>query len=315
MLIVAVASGFGPVAGAAPDETGATPVWMLAQAGFNVAAWAGFLIPLALICLAALWWGRAFVLGTRRDVSLLPWWAWLAAAAAVFIGVRVGALFGASIAYAAGFEGTDPPYPLPLQGAIMVGAYVVAIGTGLALIAAVGSRARPDRLRAAGLAMRVRDFFLGLAWFVLVIPLVHLVSIVSSAVATRVSDSEPPRIAHDTLRQIVERHEDPWAWVLAAGAVIGAPITEELTYRVFIQSGLLALVRRTWLGVLITSAVFAAVHYSVATWHAMPALFILGLAMGLAYERTRAPLVPITMHALFNASMIALAVGSERNQP
>jgi membrane protease YdiL (CAAX protease family) len=55
------------------------------------------------------------------------------------------------------------------------------------------------------------------------------------------------------------------------------------------------------------------VHYDVASWHAMPSLFTLALAMGLAYERTRAPLVPITMHALFNASMIALAVASERN--
>jgi membrane protease YdiL (CAAX protease family) len=42
--------------------------------------------------------------------------------------------------------------------------------------------------------------------------------------------------------------------------------------------------------------------------HALPSLFVLSMAMGIAFERTRAIGVPITMHVAFNLGNIIVAV-------
>jgi membrane protease YdiL (CAAX protease family) len=54
----------------------------------------------------------------------------------------------------------------------------------------------------------------------------------------------------------------------------------------------------TWLAVIITSVMFAAVH---PLWMA-PLIFILSISLGFAYERTGNLWVPIVVHALFNTS-------------
>jgi membrane protease YdiL (CAAX protease family) len=53
-----------------------------------------------------------------------------------------------------------------------------------------------------------------------------------------------------------------------------------------------------WLGILITSALFAAVH---AGWMAPP-IFLLSVCVGYAYERTASLWTPIIMHAGFNVT-------------
>lgn len=269
---------------------------------------------LAAISLLALWWADAirpgsFARGTRRDVSLLPWWGWLAAAAAMFVGQRLGATLGFSVAHAAGMVGApSDTLPLAVQVIAGTGAYLVAIGTGAALLRVLAQRAEGGQARAAGLAFRASDPFIGLAWFLLAIPVVLTVMHAGTLAARWWSGEPPATIAHDTLRDIVQRRSDPWAWALVGFAVIGAPIAEELTYRVFLQSGMLALIRRTWPAIILTSALFAAVHFDVASWHALPGLFTFGLAMAIAYERSRSPGVPMVMHALFNAGMVAMAL-------
>jgi membrane protease YdiL (CAAX protease family) len=55
---------------------------------------------------------------------------------------------------------------------------------------------------------------------------------------------------------------------------------------------------RRWLAVLITSLLFAIVH---PIWMA-PAIFVLAICLGYAYERTGNLWVPILIHAAFNTS-------------
>ena len=43
-------------------------------------------------------------------------------------------------------------------------------------------------------------------------------------------------------------------------------------------------------------------------WHALPPLFTLSIGIGIAFERTRGLATPITMHVLFNAANIAVAI-------
>jgi len=93
------------------------------------------------------------------------------------------------------------------------------------------------------------------------------------------------------------------AAVLAiVSTVVLAPLSEELFYRGLIQSMLRRYTRRPWAAILITSGIFAAVHWPLV--QDMPALFVLSVALGYNYARTGRLVAPIVIHALFNAAMI-----------
>lgn len=84
--------------------------------------------------------------------------------------------------------------------------------------------------------------------------------------------------------------------------VVLAPVCEELFYRGLIQSMLRRYVRRPWTAILVASGIFAAVHWPQV--QDMPALFVLGVALGYNYARTGRLVAPMVIHALFNAAMI-----------
>jgi hypothetical protein len=65
------------------------------------------------------------------------------------------------------------------------------------------------------------------------------------------------------------------------------------------------------------AAIFAAVHLSVTkyAWSWLPALFLLGVALGYAYERTGKLWADITIHSLFNAFAVVMIVGFHAGAP
>ena len=85
-------------------------------------------------------------------------------------------------------------------------------------------------------------------------------------------------------------------------AVAVAPVFEEFFFRGFAYP---ALKQRwgTWRALTMVSVVFAAIHFHVPS---MGPLFALAVGLGLAYESTGSLLAPITMHALFNATNVAM---------
>ena len=83
-------------------------------------------------------------------------------------------------------------------------------------------------------------------------------------------------------------------------ALVVAPVFEEFFFRGFAYPALkehLGSVR----ALVIVSAAFAASHLHGPSF--VP-LFVLALGLGLAYELTGTLLTPITMHAVFNSTMI-----------
>ena len=58
---------------------------------------------------------------------------------------------------------------------------------------------------------------------------------------------------------------------------------------------------------IVTSIIFALMHWGAVAWHALPPLFVLSLAFGWIYERTGRLSASIVMHILFNAVNVALA--------
>jgi len=95
---------------------------------------------------------------------------------------------------------------------------------------------------------------------------------------------------------------DPW---LLVAAIVGfAPIAEELFFRGIVFNAWLREAGRVpaYIG---SAALFALIHLSLAS---LLPIFLLGLALAWAYERTGTLLVPIVMHATVNAISVAAAL-------
>ena len=112
----------------------------------------------------------------------------------------------------------------------------------------------------------------------------------------------------ETQQGIVDIFEETSSAIAIAGlalvAVVLVPIAEELVFRAGLFRVLAAKYGR-WPGILISSAVFAAIHMS---WLGFAPLFGLGIVFCLAYERSRNIAVPMIAHGLFNLNSILLIV-------
>lgn len=93
-------------------------------------------------------------------------------------------------------------------------------------------------------------------------------------------------------------------WLVVVAVVIVAPIAEEVFFRgVAFNAWLRERGRRfAYIG---SAALFAAIHVSLVS---LLPIFLLGLALGWVYRRTRSLVAPIAMHATFNAISIAIAL-------
>ncbi len=93
------------------------------------------------------------------------------------------------------------------------------------------------------------------------------------------------------------------------GALILAPISEELFFRGIIQTGIQKLLFarpgsywHRWLAVVITAMIFGAMH--ITTPHQVPALIALAVILGYVYERTGSLVGPVFLHMLFNGKTL-----------
>lgn len=193
-------------------------------------------------------------------------------------------------------------------------AYALGGVAGLGMLFVLHKSAPESGMRVSGL-----DLPLGFGCFLLAFPIVQLSAIGAFEIYQGVTEGDQPDpIAHDVLRSIRDQFaggtQDMWTWLTILAAVAGAPLVEELIYRVFLQSALLKLFKSPWVSIILSALVFAGMHRVAGDpsarvpWHALIPLFTLGVTMGVAYERTRRVGVPIAMHMCFNALMIALVV-------
>lgn len=138
-------------------------------------------------------------------------------------------------------------------------------------------------------------------------PLVLAAIIVTTRIgqAIKGQDYEIPR--HQEL-EVVAGFSSVWVrGLVAVMAVVIAPLLEEMLFRGLLQTLLRTYVGRPWPAIVVTSLLFAVVHADVPHW---PALFVLSLGLGYAYEKSGSLFQPIFMHAFFNGVVIAAALGS-----
>ena len=265
------------------------------------------LLGLTLLTVALLWAVNVIQPGALkkaglRDVSPYPWLMWLFAALIVFVTLASAQQFVAQQTWLTGGD----PATLRGLGATAIGVYV------LTLVVAVGMLTLFARSASgAGLKAYSSDLPLGIGCLLLALPAIFLSSELMVLMHERITGDEITAVAHPMLRKITEHPDSPWVWALGAAAVVGAPIVEEIIYRAFLQSAVLRWTGMPWWSILVTAAVFTGVHAvgeEPVEYYALAPIFVLGIAMGLAYEKTRHIGVPIVMHMGFNALNIGIAL-------
>ena len=98
----------------------------------------------------------------------------------------------------------------------------------------------------------------------------------------------------------------PAVWLAVIAAVVVAPVTEEILFRGFLQGALVGLFRSRWAGIVLGALVFALLHLKYR--ETMPALFLLGLALGYAYEKSQSLYRPIAIHLAFNTMSVIVSL-------
>ena len=110
---------------------------------------------------------------------------------------------------------------------------------------------------------------------------------------------------HEELQQITAHPQLSLRAMIIIVAVVVAPVLEEMIFRGLFQTMIRSFLARPWLSILISSGIFAMIHQDPAHW---PALFVLALCLGYAYEKSGSLLRPIFIHSFFNAITIAFVL-------
>lgn len=225
--------------------------------------------------------------------------AWVAGAFALYLAVH---LFGGGIAAMLGAGGDDP---LSSAAAQVVGVYGTAVIACAAVIVWLGAKVPGPRFGA-----RAADAVFGLVVFAAAAPALLLAADVAVVVRTLIVGTPPDAIAHSTLELIVGAPGDWRVWILIAGAVVGAPVFEEMVFRGLLQTGIMRAVRSRWAAIVVTATIFAFSHRmgtAPVPWHALGPIFMVGIVCGYAAEK-RGVLAAMVTHASFNASQVGFAL-------
>lgn len=111
--------------------------------------------------------------------------------------------------------------------------------------------------------------------------------------------------ARQEIVDLLIRARSPLALGLIVGmAVVVGPMAEELVFRAGIFRYLRTRTPR-WVAFAASAGLFALLH---ANWASFLPLFILGLILAFAYERTGRLMVPILAHAFFNLNSLLLVL-------
>ena len=166
------------------------------------------------------------------------------------------------------------------------------------------------RLKGFGLNIRTihKDFAAAVVNLLAVWPLMIAAIAVTMFLGELIRGQEYQMQQHQQLELITEHARLPLHVLIAIGAVVTGPVLEELMFRGFVQTTIRSFFKvgnGAWIAIAVSSALFAMMHEHPGHW---PALFILGVCMGYAYEKSGSLLRPIFIHSLFNATRIIAAL-------
>jgi membrane protease YdiL (CAAX protease family) len=163
-----------------------------------------------------------------------------------------------------------------------------------------------DGLRGFGLRVRgiFPDIAAATAIFVVVWPMVLVAIYAVLYIGKMVVGPEFQIERNEGLSVILENNQLSLRILMIFFAVVVTPIFEELVFRGLLQSYLRNLNYGPWQSIFISSIIFSVLH----PWMHIPALLVLSIAMGYAYEKSGSLLRPIFVHFLFNGITIAFTL-------
>lgn len=189
------------------------------------------------------------------------------------------------------------------------------LGMATAGIAGAISWRRFPRVEDAGPSVGFRSSMaLAVLAAVLVIPLVQASSNAGQFLQTLLSGTQPSHLGHETLRLMASATGGTAWWLMAAAAVLGAPVVEEVIYRGFLQQSARKVgVGPVWASIMI-GGFFALMHLPALPMDSriagLSGLFVFGVGLGLLRERTGRLDACILVHMIFNAFNLALATAA-----
>lgn len=152
-----------------------------------------------------------------------------------------------------------------------------------------------------------KDVFAALIYLLAIWPIVMAAIRITIFFVELISGQEYQMQQHQQLELIREYSQLPIRISIVATALVIVPFFEEMLFRGFFQT----MIRRffeirngLWLAIAISSGLFAIIHANTGHWLA---LFVLGICMGYAYEKSGSLFRPIFIHSLFNATTIIAA--------
>lgn len=123
------------------------------------------------------------------------------------------------------------------------------------------------------------------------------------ALMTRLLPDLPPP-SHEALTQLAQARDPLTVLALFFVAAIYAPIVEELMFRGVLFPAISQATKRVWLGVLVSSLVFALIHQQGPV--AWPSLALIGATAAWVTYRTGSLIPAIIMHALHNGTTLLM---------
>ncbi len=188
---------------------------------------------------------------------------------------------------------------------------ILSAGTALtAILILFLARAHFARkLKGFGLSVKKlpRDLLSASLYLLAVWPLIMAAVWLTVSLTQIFSDQEYQLRQHQQLRVVTEHPQLALRILIVISAVLIGPFFEELLFRGLIQttvrSFLLEAGYHVWPAIVFSSGFFMIMHPDPGHW---PALFVLGMCMGYAYEKSGSLWRPIFIHAIFNGiSVIA----------
>jgi membrane protease YdiL (CAAX protease family) len=184
------------------------------------------------------------------------------------------------------------------------------------------------KLKGFGLNVRSihKDFFAAFANLLTIWPLMMAAMIVTLFFAKLIYGPEYQIPRHEQLKVLTDYPQLQLRILTFVVAAVVAPVLEEMMFRGLLQTVIRSYLEtrnvippqnglespcltaggnRAWIAVLISSFLFSIVHGNIPHW---PALFVLGVCLGYAYEKSGSLFRPIFIHAFFNATSVILVL-------
>ncbi len=198
---------------------------------------------------------------------------------------------------------------LPDWQSAVVDNVVFCVGATLtAIVIIILARAHFAR-RSKGFGLNVRafprDMVAAPLYLLAVWPLIMVAIQLTIYFAQLASGQEYQMQQHKQLEVVTEHPQLVLRTLVVIGAVAIGPLFEELLFRGLIQTMMRSFLfetgNRVWLAITFSSGLFVLMHQDRGHW---PALFVLGLCMGYAYEKSGSLWRPIFIHSIFNATAV-----------